>query len=554
MQIVCHITTNPSPTSSEPQPTGPELALPVPIEMVELPLATGEITVVTGPNGVGKSALLGEIARSCGDGDIVETFFGGRSVIFDSENVDQIEQNLQSTSQAIRQNTTRYRQPNRDQQFKSIMRRVINAQTQATEDAFSAAENGASLADAKLAHPRPLDTINGIFATALLPIEIVLRDGVLKAKRGVSEYGIDRLSDGERAALLIAGAVVVRPPNSFIIIDEPERHLNPAISGALLSAVVRARPDVGYIFATHDLQLIQWLRPNQVIHVRDSVVIEPHSEKRRFDIAILAGENDLPEELRYAILGTRQKLLLVEGTATSEDQALYRHLYPDWNVIARGGWETVSTGVRALARNSDYHWLTAVGIIDGDGRDESERASLAQNQIHCLPVPAIENLFLHLVVLEKMADAAHELQGGDTGIQRLAKLNEVIATLLEESRSDIITRRLVWEANRLLSGRKLSVKSVENGQSSFDAIDLQPLRNRIETEFDTAMSVSNPTSALTQLPVKNTRIPKPVAKILGFENFDALKCAVLKQIESGSEAGAAIKTALRVGLPTLPDV
>ena len=553
MKIICHITTNPSPTNSEPQSISSAPTLPIQIEMVELQLAIAEIMVVTGPNGVGKSALLGEIARSIGDGDIVETFFGGRSVMFDSENVDQIENSLQLTSQFIRQNTTRYRQPNRDQQFKSVMRRIINAQTQATEDAFRAAENGASLAHAKLAHRRPLDTINSIFETALLPIEIVLRDGVLKAKRGVSEYGIDRLSDGERAALLIAGAVVVRPQSSFIVIDEPERHLNPAISGALLSAVIRARPDVGYIFATHDLQLIQWLRPNQVIHVRDSVVIEPQSEKRRFDIAILTGENDLPEELRYAILGTRQKLLLVEGAATSEDQALYRHLYPGWNVIARGGWETVSTGVRSLSRNSDYHWLTAVGIIDGDGRNESERASLAQDQIHCLTVPTIENLFLHPVVLEKMADAAHELQGGDTGSQRLAKLNEVITTLLEESRSDIIARRLVWEANRLLSGKKLSVKSVENGQSSFDAIDLQPLRNRIETEFDTAVSVSNPTSTLTQLPVKNTKIPKPVAKILGFENFDALKRAVLKQIESRSDAGAAIKTALRAGLPTLPD-
>jgi energy-coupling factor transporter ATP-binding protein EcfA2 len=553
MKIFCHITASPSSTNSVPQSISSAPTLPIPIEVVELELATAEIMVVTGPNGVGKSALLGEIARSCGDEDIVETFFGGRSVMFDSENVDQIENSLQLTSQFIRQNTTRYRQPNRDQQFKSVMRRIINAQTQSTEDAFRAAERGASLAHAKLAHPRPLDTINGIFANALLPIEIVLRDGVLKAKRGVSEYGIDRMSDGERAALLIAGAVVVRPPSSFIAIDEPERHLNPAISGALLSAVVRARPDVGYIFATHDLQLIQWLRPNQVIHVRDSVVIEPHSEKRRFDIAILAGENDLPEELRYAILGTRQKLLLVEGAATSEDQALYRHLYLGWNVIAQGGWETVSTGVRALSRNSDYHWLTAVGIIDGDGRDESERASLAKDQIHCLPVPTIENLFLHPVVLEKMAHAAHELQGGDTGNQRLAKLNDLITRLLQESRSEIVTRRLVWETNRLLSGQKVSVQSVENGQSSIDAIDLQPLRNRIETAFDAAVNVPNPTDALNQLPVKSTKIPKPVAKVLGFENFDALKRAVLKQIESGSDTGDAIKMALRAELPILPD-
>jgi energy-coupling factor transporter ATP-binding protein EcfA2 len=550
MEIICHITTSQSNMEQESINSGP--ALPLDYEMAELRLATGEITVVTGPNGVGKSALLGEIARSCGEGDVVETFFGGRAVSFETENVDQIEHSLQTVSQQFRQSTTRFRQPHRDQQFKSIIRRIINAQTQSTEDVFKAFASDVSLANATLAHPRPLDTINSIFATALLPIEIVLSEGVLKARRGVSQYGIDRLSDGERAALLVAGAVVVRPPNSFIVIDEPERHLNPAISGALLSAVVRARPDVGYIFATHDLQLIQWLRPTQLVHVRDSVVIEPHAESRRFDIAILAGENDLPEELRYAILGTRRRLLLVEGTTTSEDQALYRHIYPDWNVIARGGCETVSTGVRALSGNSDYHWLTAVGIIDGDGRDDGERSALALENIHCLPVPTIENLFLHPVVLEKMAEAAHDLFGGKIGTERLEKLAEILPDILSHSKSDVVVRRLVWEGNRLLSEAKLSVKSVKNGQNEFEKIDLRPVLARIEKEFDRAVSCSDLIGALQKLPVKNTNIPKPVAEALGFANFDLYKYAVLKQIETGSESGKAIKLALQQVLPSLP--
>ncbi len=551
MEVICHITTSQSNMEQESINSGS--TLPLDYEMAELRLATGEITIVTGPNGVGKSALLGEIARSCGEGDVVETFFGGRAVSFETENVDQIEHSLQTVSQQFRQSTTRFRQPHRDQQFKSIIRRIINAQTQSTEDVLKASESGVLLADAILAHPRPLNTINSIFATALLPIEMVLREGVLKARRGLSEYGIDRLSDGERAALLIAGAVVVRPRGSFIVIDEPERHLNSAISGALLSAVVRARPDVGYIFATHDLQLIQWLRPTQVVHVRDSVVIEPHSESRRFDIAILAGENDLPEELRYAILGTRQKLLLVEGEATSEDQALYRHIYPGWNVIARGGWETVSTGVRSLSHNSDYHWLTAVGIIDGDGRDESERSGLVNDNIHCLPVPTIENLFLHPLVVEKMAEAAHGLFGGASGTERLKKLTQVLPELLFQSRADVVARRLVWEGNRVLSEAKLSVKSVKNGQKEFEKIDLQPVRARIEKEFDGAVSCSDLIGALQKLPVKNTNIPKPVAEALGFANFGLYKCAVLKQIETGSESGKAITLALQQVLPSLQE-
>lgn len=552
MEVICHITTNLSnATPAQMLEANLVSTLPIPYEILELRLTTSETTVVTGPNGVGKSALLNEISRSCGDADTVETFFGSRSVSFDNENVDQIEHNLQIMSQQFRQNTTRYRQPNRDQQFRSIVRRVINAQTQSLQNIVDSQNQRTSFRKAISNFPQPLNTINSIFETALLSVRLTLNEGVLKSVRGDSEYSIDRLSDGERAALLIVGAVIVRPKNSFIIIDEPERHLNPAISGPLLSALVRSRPDVGYIFATHDLQLIQWLRPNQIVHVRDSIVIDPHSDKRRYDMAILSAENEVPEELRYAILGTRQKLMLVEGTASSEDQALYRHVYPDWNVIARGACDTVITGVRSLSQNMDYHWLTAVGIIDGDGRDDDERSKLARDHIYCLSMPTIENLFLHPVALAKMADAAHQLFGGETGVERLASVNQLLPALLAENRADIVSRRLVWEGNRLLSEQKISFQSVTGGQTSIPAIDLQPCRSRIEAQYDMDMNSTSPAQVLMRIPIKSSNIPARIAFELGFKNFSEYKNSLLKQIESKSDAGKAIISEYRIILPLL---
>ncbi len=225
--------------------------------------------------------------------------------------------------------------------------------------------------------------------------------------RGVP-YTIDLLSDGERAGLLLICSALVQPTNSFLLIDEPERHLNPSISGPLISAIVRARPDIGYVLATHDLQLIEWLHPSRILHVRDSNIISaPGSpvEAREYSISVLDSKGDIPEELRYALLGSRRALLLVEGTNTSEDKVLYSLIYPDWNVVAKGGCDTIISSVSALEGNGAYHWLKVAGIVDRDGREQIEILALTGKGIFTLPVPTIENIFCVKEIVRAMAQA-----------------------------------------------------------------------------------------------------------------------------------------------------
>lgn len=532
---------------------GIHMILPQPITTMELRLGVGETIVVTGPNGVGKSAFLSEAANELAmQGAPVETFFGHRQIQFQSEDIDQVGQSLENFQAQLRQNVTRFRNPWGEQHLKSVVRRITNHQAQAATDVIAAQLDGTEFTAALADHPQVITTINSVFASARLPVQILLAGGVLRAQRGAAQYGIDRLSDGERAALLIVGAVLIQPPNSFILVDEPERHLNPAISGALLSALVRTRTDLGFIFSTHDLELLEWLDPDQVIHLRDSLVITSDPERRRFDLSLLTLEEGIPEELRFAILGTRRLLLLVEGEASSEDKALYGHIYPEWNVVARGGWETVVSGVRALSGNNTYHWLRANGIIDRDGRDTSEQATLAADGIFCLPVPTVENLFLHSVVIEQMAQQVHELKGGLTGPERVDALNTAIASLLPRAKDEIIVQRLVWEGNRRLSEQKLSARSVRGGQVEIPRLDLRSIRQRLEAEFDVAIIGNNPIAMLQQIPVKKSQIPSKVAEVLGFDDFKDYARAVLKQIERSSDAGMAMVSALRGVMPVLP--
>lgn len=534
------------------QPSAGRLDTPPLASNRQLTLETGKTIFVTGPNGVGKSSLLAEISHEARrNGARVETFFGSREIKFQSDDVDQVGQSLDQLESQLQHSVTRFRHPWGEQHLKSVVRRLVDLQAQATHDIFQAQEDGATFEEARARYPLAINSANGIFEAARLPIQIKLTAGRLRAQRDNVEYGINRLSDGERAALLLVGAVLVQPADSFIFIDEPERHLNPGISGALLAALIRARVDLGFVFASHDLQLLEWLRPEQVIHLRDSSIIRSDPESRRYDMTLLMADDGISEELRSAVLGSRRMLLLVEGETSSEDQALYGHIYPAWNVVARGGWETVVNGVKALHGNQKYHWLHTAGIIDRDGRDAAEQISLSEDHIFCLPVPMIENLFLHHVVLEEMASKIHELKGGMTGAERIAQLKDQLQQILQNCKEDIIVKRLVWEANRRNSGQKVSAKSIRQGQTEIPRIDLSEIKAQLATEFDAAVSAGNPTTMLLEIPVKNSAIPNRVARHLGFDDFKDYTRAVLRQIEIGSHAGKTILEILRAIMPTL---
>jgi energy-coupling factor transporter ATP-binding protein EcfA2 len=528
-------------------------ALPLLVEPFELEIRAGCVLMVAGPNGVGKSALLGEIARGIGHSDVVETFFGSRQIQFANEEVDQVGQGLKQFQLQINSNVTRFRHPWGEQHLKSVVRRVLNLELQTNSDIVRLAEQGAEIEKAKEGLTRPIFVLNEIFSISGLPIAFCLEDGMLKAKRGASSYGIDRLSDGERAALLVAGAVVIRPKGTYIVIDEPERHLNPAISGPFLSALIRARSDLGFILSTHDLQLLEWLQPDQVLHVRDSTLIQENPEQRRYDLSLISAPSEIPEELKIAVLGARKKLLLVEGTSTSEDQSLYRLCYPDWHVVAKGGWESVASGVKALSRSDEYHWLIVAGLIDADGRSAEEKDSLLEESVYALPSPTIENIFLNPFVISEMAASAADHFGGPSAEARIESAVEALRICLVDGMDEIIARRTAWEVNRRISGLKVSVREVREGADLAGPIDILGAKADIETELNEIVSEGISLSLLTKLPIKNSPIPTKISKSLGYHSFTEYKSAVLRQIEIGTAHGKNIKSWLKSAIPTVAE-
>lgn len=525
-------------------------------DQVEVTLKTGEVLAVVGPNGVGKSALVEELSRSLTAYGSLERFSGHRQISFQSENVGEFGQTLESFQAQIlnHQQVNRLRNPWGDQHLQSVVKRLMNRQHQDNHDFLEAVRSGRDITEVSEENILMLDELNGVFEAARLTIKIVLQDGNFKAKRGSNTYGIDRMSDGERAALLLVGAILVRPTSTWIIFDEPEKHLNPAISGPLIAAALRARPDLGYIFATHDLSLLEWLKPQQAIHVSDSEVIHLDPEVRRYKLEFISG-NSLPsEDLRAAVFGSRKALLLVEGDELSEEEALLGLIYKNWNISGRGGWESVSTEVKGIDKNKDLHWLKVAGIIDADGRNAEEQEKYAKRNIFSLPCPTIENLFFYKPVVESMIELMANLHGGKSFSERLDSYLAIVLPAIREAKDEIVFRRVVWRANRSLSENKVSVRKIRDGQSSISGIDLNFLRAEVVSEIDEAILHTDPEKIIMRVPIKNTKVPAKLSEEIGFDNFIAYKNSIIHQAQSDSAAGKKILKELAAILPKLPSV
>ena len=410
-----------------------------PEDPIVISLRTGELTAIVGPNGVGKSALIDEISRTLHSYSDTELFSGFRQIYFQSDDVDQVGQSLeQFRAQLIGVHVNRVRSPWGEQHLRSVVRRIINRQNQDNHDMLDTLKQDqkATLSQVETEHARALDELNSVFEAGRLAVRIIMDNGTLRARRECTTYGIDRMSDGERAALLLVGAILVRPTNSRIVIDEPERHLNPAISGPLIGAALRARPDLGYLVATHDLSLLQWMSPVQTIHVSDSEIIAQEPETRKYKLEFVQNAKLPSEDLRAAVFGSRRALLLVEGDERSSDEALFGLLYEGWNVDGRGGWDSVADEVRSINNNSELHWLRVAGIVDGDGRDQHEKEKLEGKKVFPLPCPTIENLFFFKPVVRAMVELQFALRGGKSVEERMGSYSSAVMSAVNEDKEE----------------------------------------------------------------------------------------------------------------------
>lgn len=238
-----------------------------------------------------------------------------------------------------------------------------------------------------------LDKLKEIWETILPHRELVILAGNIKTRTPGHQsqaYDASEMSDGERVIFYLIGQSLLAQPNTLLIFDEPELHINKSVLNRLWDAIESARPDCGFIYITHDVEFASSRHAATKYAVR-SYQKQPNEA---WDVEAIPENVDIPADVVATIIGSRRPVLFVEGDGDSLDSSLYRRVYDGFTVIAVGSCDHVIHTVASFAARPELHHVGCAGLVDADGRTDAEAAQLEQKGVYRLPVSEVENLLL----------------------------------------------------------------------------------------------------------------------------------------------------------------
>ncbi len=212
------------------------------------------------------------------------------------------------------------------------------------------------------------------------------------------EYSGNQMSDGEKAALYLAGRVF-SVESGILVVDEPETHLHSLLAIRLWDELEAARPDLRFVYVTHDLTF--------ALSRRDArfVLASPTS-----GLKVLELGNELPDDVAGVLLGSAslsfyaRRVVFCEGEDKSVDDQIYNAWFNKQDTVVRsvGSCEMVLRCVDALSNSGIATSLESLGIVDRDFVPDEFIASLPA-QVFVLGLHEVESLLCLPAVLTAVA-------------------------------------------------------------------------------------------------------------------------------------------------------
>lgn len=483
-----------------------------------LQLQAGEMVFILGANGTGKSSMMHLFAQQ--NKANVRKISAHRQTWMNTDMLDMTPSAKAQTEENIRkeetQHRSRYRDPYAAQRASMTIYELIDAENVRAREITAAVDAGDMEKAKKVAAKEaPITAINELLQQSNIPIIIGIRENerVMASKNGGPEYSAAELSDGERNAVLIAGNVLTAPLGSLLLIDEPERHLHRSIISPLLSQLFDRRSDCGFVISTHDYDL-----PLEVPRARTLLVRSCDfngQNVQSWDVDELPAEAAIDDVHKRDLLGSRRKILFVEGTERSLDKPLYSIIFPMVSVVPKGSCRDVEDAVVGSRAVQDFHWLRAFGVADGDGCSQDQIDVKRKRGVYSLPYYSVESIYFHPKVIELVA----ELKAALTGDDGSALANSAIEIGITEVAKH--TERLSRKVAKKLA-REMVVKQIPSDDDLLDGHDVPIENTSLEVhserryELDEAVREKNWEAIITKCPVRETGALNKISSTLGF--------------------------------------
>jgi ABC-type lipoprotein export system ATPase subunit len=505
-----------------------------------LPISPAAPLFIVGPNGTGKSGLILALGRAN----------KSRSVRIAAHRQNWMESNAVTLSPADRANTeqniqgidiradARWSIWNPSQRNGLIIAGLIDADNELSRKIRVAVrEDNTDEAKRLAVDLPPLEIISDLLAASGIPIvlSIGLNSTILASKKGGPEYSVAALSDGERAALLIAGMVLTAKSGSLILIDEPERHLHSSIVTPLLLQLLSKRLDCAFVVSTHELSLAVSSPSARTVLVRDSLVVGEDIAK--WDLDVLEPGVDVDDLTKQAILGSRRKMLFIEGDASSLDKPLYELLFPGVTIFPRSTCSAVEYAVTSVRDTASITWMQAYGIVDKDQLTAEKIAALEIKGVFPLRVYSVEALYYNPTIVKAVAQRQSSIIGGDPS-QMVSDADAALVAAISANVDRLAARMSEQVVKDQISLGMPDWKKIMAGQNVSIAVDAQAHYQVERQQLNDWLAANEVANIIARYPIRETQALAGIVAALQFKSRAQYEAAARKVVMDESEMRA----------------
>lgn len=384
-----------------------------------------------------------------------------------------------------------------------------------------------------------LEKINQLLIDSNFQVQLSINDDgdLVAARHNTSEkYSIAMLSDGERNALLIAADVLNAPNDTTILIDEPERHIHKSITTPFLTQLIDLRKDCKFIISTHEISLPYEIKDSHVIVVQDCLYEKNSSSYNvMWEVKYIQDPKHIDESVVTDILGTRKKVIFIEGEIRSLDYPLYSLIFPNISIIAKRTCREVMHSVCGINDAGNLHHTHAFGLIDNDRRPAEKISELASKNIFSLTAYSVESIYYNQNIFKILAKKQSELNGYDLN-EILASAKDKFLSSIQQSKEDLCIRSVEKSLQTEIDSKNIKRREIKTTEQFLIEISVKEKLNTEIQTLETKIAEKDYQYIVDNYPVRSSTALDACTKEIGFQGKEQYEKAVIKLLSESDEA------------------
>lgn len=468
--------------------------------------------VIFGKNGAGKTTLLRQIS---------EIMFKNAIVLPADRTV------MQSSSNYISLNTNfTLNQMLKDNISLMYLTREINKRT------LDSYETGTNKND--VSRTRLYD----IFSSLGLDRNIVAdRESLFLKGDQIAQYSMNDASDGEKNIAYLIMATLLAPYDSFIFIDEPERHLNGALMRNLFDKLETERPDLRFVYLTHSIDFVESRKNVALIYLEKSEAYKKWKFKKIEDYS------DISLDVVLGIEGSKKDIIFCEGTRSSIDCKVLECLFPEYEIHPVSSCEQVKLNTKGINGKESLFRRKAFGLIDNDYMQTAEIESLRNDHIFAIGYNEWENFIIRSEILDY-------INGSHLNKDLAPVKSEVIEHIKKAGKAPILSDFITKRYSKMLYATKLTYsKTLESQLDTINNKNKSDLMEEVHKLNDKIDSLTDYDALVSIVPAK--MLLKMVAQGIGLATDDDYVDLLVKHLKHDTDFNALVKNLLNIQFSTV---